>query len=417
MPSRFVAGTAWVPQTGPVVSRGVVVAGQGALAGAAGEIRTALAPGVTLSAKLADRVTAPGDPFAGGAVPAGLAVNPEFPEPLYEQLRAIDPELLLPGVGAIPDNTVGLTYVNAAFVEAFLLGANHELAREFLWREYPATLGETWLRTFWDSIPTDAAAATSTVDDIGPVAGWNRPPYSPRSVLGDHQVGHGADGTLVLVIRGDLLRKYPDTVIYATQGVWNEQRTGADGELVPANTVREESVDRDGSPVARKEPLFVGALDRRTVFLGFDLDADQALGPVDADGTPLPGGRDGDRDAGWFFVFEEAPAGPRFGLDVGRPGHAGGDVDRRPGYWRNVSWYHLVEDPAGLPALTHATATGRMAGSADRPYDQTGGNTFAEAWGADASAMARITYRRPVRMLVHASAMLPEQRPGGASGR
>ena len=316
-------------------------------------------------------------------------------------------------MGAIPDDTVGLTYVNAAFVEAFLLGANDELAREFRWREYPAAPGDTWLRTFWASLPDDGAggAGAAPVTDIGPVAGWNRAPYPPRSALGEHQVGYGADGTLVLVIKGDLLRKYPDTVIYATRGVWNEARTGADGEPVPAGTLREEAVDRDGSPAERRDPLFVGALDRTTVFLGFDLDADEALGPVDAAGAPIPGGRDGDRDAGWFFVFEEPPAGPRFGLDVGRPRQAGGDLDRQPAYWRNVSWYHLVDDPADLPALTHAPATGRLAGGPPRPYDEVGptsANTFSEAWGADASAMARITFRRPVRMLVHASAMLPE---------
>jgi hypothetical protein len=163
-----------------------------------------------------------------------------------------------------------------------------------------------------------------------------------------------------------------------------------------------------------------GVLDESTVFLGFDLESAQAIGPVDADGLPVPGGDHGNRDAGWFFVFEQAPGVPRFGLDVGNPGQAGDDVDQRPVYWRNVSWYHQVDEPDGLAALTHARATGRLAAGAARRYDgggAGGANTFTETWGAGAAAMARITLQRPVRMLVHASAMLPETPTGGGARR
>ncbi len=128
MPTSFSAGPQWTLPVGRLLSRPVAVTGQADLGGVAAEIRSALRPAATLAAKLADRITAPGEPFAAGTVPAALQATPEFTEPLYERLRAIDPELLLPGVGAIPDNTVGLAYVNAAFVEAFLLGANGELA-------------------------------------------------------------------------------------------------------------------------------------------------------------------------------------------------------------------------------------------------------------------------------------------------
>ncbi len=415
MPNRFVDGSPWVQKTTRTVAYQVEVVGQAELAAAAGEIRGAIRPRAALAAKLADRITTPGEPFANDTVPASLPATPVFPDPLYEKLRAIDAELLLPGVGAIPDDTVGLCTVNAAFVEVFLLGANEELAREFLWREYPAELGDTWLRTFWDSIPEGGADAEAG-GDIPPIAEWSARPYGRKSPLGAHQIGFGADGTLVLVIKGELLRKYPDTVIYASKAVWNEARTGSDGEPVPANTLREEELDADGFPAERKDPLFVGALDRDTVFLGFDLDTKDALGPVDVKGLPIPGGNKGDRDGGWFFVFEEPPTGPRFGLDVGREGQAGSDVDRKPNYWRNASWYHQVDTPEALAGLTHAQAEGRLAGSARRWYDDpssAGGGQFQARWGTDASAMARITLQRPVRMLVHASAMLPEE---GAAG-
>jgi hypothetical protein len=324
----------------------------------AGLVRAALDPVPVLSAKLRARVTAPDVAWGAHALPASMTADPTFPEPLYESLRRLDPEFLLPGVGVVPDDTVGLLQVNAAFVEAFLLGANHELGREFIWREYPVDLSQTWLRTFWDAIDDD-------VRDIKPVDGWT------AGRLGTHQTGAAAGGTLVIVVKGTLLRRYPDTVIYATRARWS-----------PDGTTREED---DGATGEHRDPLFVGTLDRTTAFLGFRLTLDEARG---SDGQP-----------GWFFAFEQPPTLPRFGLDVAKPVQAG----KTPRFWKNVSWAHQVDDIDALPAMTYARARGRLAGTT-LPYDRGG---FDETWGKDATAMARITLQRPVRMLVHASAILP----------
>lgn len=408
MPQRFASPGTWEPVRDRVVSVPVLGGDTGALGGLADEIRAALRPTQTLAGKLSDRVRAPGAPFAAGRIPSALQAEPQFSYPLYEWLRAIDPEFLLPGVGEVPDDTVGLTETNAAFVEAFLVGANYELFREFLWREYPAAPGGTWLRTFWD-------AGAGAEPDIGAVSGWRTGSRGSGNSLGDHQGGVAADGSLVLVIKGELFRKYPDTVIYATRGVWNADRVLADGTVVAEGTVRDEALTGDGAPAERKDPLFGGVLDRSTIFLGFDLTAAAALGPVDAAGNPVPGGA-GD-DGGWFFVFEEQPAAPRFGLDTGRARQAGADPDQLPRHWRNASWYHLVDDAGALGGLTHATAGGRLAGTRTRPYEDPAvgdPNTFSAAWGTDSAEMARITLQRPVRMLVHASAMLPQD---GGAGR
>jgi hypothetical protein len=407
MPTTFHAGTTWALATEPTIAKQIAITGVDELRTAATEVLAAIRPTATLSRKLASRITAPGEPFANDVVPAALSATPQFPEPAYELLRRMDPEFLLPGVGEIPDNTVGLTYVNAAFVEAFLLGANGELAREFLWREYPVVLTETWLRTFWDSLPKQAdepeESEAAAIEDIGQVSTWTGSRTEQGKALGEHQTGYGADGTLVLVIRGELLRKYPDTTIYASKARWNpDERTDTDGSTIPVESFREE----DSSAPERKDPLFVGSLDANTVFLGFELDSNTALGDVDDQGVPVPGG-----DAGWFFVFEEPPFGPRFGLDIGKPWQAGTNVDEYPTCWANVSWHHQVEHVDDLPALTHAEATGRLAGSAMRTYDDPAivpGGKFEARWGKHAAAMARITLQRPVRMLVHASAMLPE---------
>lgn len=370
-PSSVLAADGRLPERAltavPVRDPGALFDGAVDLADLAGVARSGLDPTATLAARLAARVTAPESAWGGAALPASMGADPEFSDPLYARLRRLDPEYLLPGVGEIPDDTVGLTEANAAFVEAFLLGANHELAREFLWREYPVDLTGTWLRTFWDAI-------AEGVEDIAPVADWD------GGALGTHQTGPGADGTLVLVVKGALLRRYPDTAIYAVKARWNADETAREEE--------------DGAGAERRDPVFTGALTRDTVFLGFSLTKADALGDVDEAGAPVPGG-----DAGWFFVFEEAPAGPRFGLDAAASEHAG----TTPTYWKDASWGHLVDDIGQLDGLTHATAAGRLAGE-ERWYDD---GTFEETWGAHAAAMARITYQRPVRMLVHASAMLP----------
>jgi hypothetical protein len=259
---------------------------------------------------------------------------------------------------------VGLTVVNAAFVEAFLLGANHELTREFLWREYPADLSQTWLRTFWDAIGDDA-------EDIEPVADWT------NGALGTHQIGSGANATLVLVIRGALLRRYPDTIIYASRARWNDDGTAREEDQGPVNATR-------------RDPLFAGTLDRQTAFLGFALTEPEARGSPDPDA----------RRPGWFFVFEQPPTGPRFGLDLEKAAHAG----NAPRFWKNVSWGHQVDDFTALPGLAYAQASGRLAGTT-LAYEK---GSFEATWGDSATAMARITLQRPVRMLVHGSAMLPE---------
>ena len=85
----------------------------------------------------------------------GVAVDRR---PSLPKVVRIDPELLLPGIGDLADESVGLAMINGTYVEAFLLGANHELAREMIWREYPADLAGTWLRMFWDPAGADGTA-------------------------------------------------------------------------------------------------------------------------------------------------------------------------------------------------------------------------------------------------------------------
>jgi len=314
----------------------------------AGVVRGQLEPTAVLSARLRQVIT-PATALGSEPVPASLAAPLELVDPLYRRLVQIDPELLLPGVGSLPPDSVGLAEINQATVEAFLLGANYELARELAWREYPTGLGGTWLRTFWDAIePTG---------DIAPVDAWT------TGALGTHPAaGTDPGNVLVLVIKGDLLRRYPKTLVTA----------------VPARRVRGvREEDSRGTPI---DPCFSGTLGPDAVFLGFDFgDAvDDVAG-----------------DPGWYFAFEQPPTEPVFGLDT-----EASDESSKLTLWKDLTWGDARVDPAaayvGLGALGAITLS----------YDELGENTWTETWAASAAGMARITLQRPVRMLVHADQML-----------
>jgi hypothetical protein len=79
------------------------------------------------------------------------------------------------------------------------------MSSELLWRDYPTDQRGTYFRQFWDT------SAGSAQNDIDAISKW-----------GEHRLGKNspnATGKLVLLIRGDLLRRYPNTVIYAVAAV------------------------------------------------------------------------------------------------------------------------------------------------------------------------------------------------------
>ncbi len=198
-----------------------------------------------------------------------IMAAPEFPQPMYEALRDLSQDFMLPGLQFIPPNTVTLLKTNPTFIEAFLVGLNTEMARELLWRDFPTDQRGTYFRQFWD---TSASAVQQS--DIGLIHGWG------TKRLGSNVISGGVDNQLVLLIRGELLRRYPTAVIYAAKAVMNN------GRRVPGTEER--------------YPLFRGTLQPDITFIGFNL--------LRAEAVAHPG---------WFFVIQEQPTEPRFGFDVG----------------------------------------------------------------------------------------------------
>ncbi|MEN0067629.1 MAG: hypothetical protein AAGA48_36190 [Myxococcota bacterium] len=204
-------------------------------------------------------------------------VGPRFQNALFWDLKNIDVDLVMPGVGEVPDNTVRLLQVNDAFVTALLAGANHEMSRELLWREYPAMLNATYFHHFWESLGTDPADGSNPemVPDIASIHSWNL--SEPLANVGSARDG----GSVAFLIKGELLRRFPNVAVYA----------------VPKASSSPDGYDY----TAKVFPSFFGTVDVDTRFFGFDL----ALSDV----------RSSDTDEGYYFVLEEPMSNPRFGFE------------------------------------------------------------------------------------------------------
>jgi hypothetical protein len=284
----------------------------------------------------------PGQDLAPLVMPA-----PQFFRPMYEVLREFSQDLLLPGLEHVPPETVTMLQTNPRFVEAFMTGLNHEMGRELLWRGYPTDQRGTCFTRFWDT-----SGSETDQMQLPPIHTW---PLSQR--LGSNFVGKGGDdGRLVLLIRGELLRRYSGAVIYAA----------------PA-----------ASPIAldakeKRMPIFRGTLEPDVIFLGFNLTTTEARG-----------------EPGWFFVIEQQPTEPRFGLDVPETfGLNPTDLDT----WANLSWGYIVSNQDAFEAMSHLSSNGPLAG-------KTLGDI---GWGFNSAHMAAITLQPPARIAIHAAALIPE---------
>jgi hypothetical protein len=307
--------------------------------------------------------------------------------PMYEPLKNLSDELFLPNVDLIEPNSITLLETNQRFIEAYMAGLNHELACELLWREYPTDMRGSPLRQFWDPRsflgPADAddEALKEKLRDILPLHRWR-----PDSALGEHD-NREAEGEneeeLVLVIRGELLKRYPTAVIYAHRAEWQD-----DGERRLAALTAAEEADPPHDKV--RTPLYEAKIDPDIYFLGFDLTEDEARG-----------GREPSEDPGWFFVIKERPGEPRFGLDT--------DQQPQINVWNDLSWPDVQPGPAGtfIEIETAPAAFPLVPPADDEKLEQHQDDTHV-AWSHDMSAaeLAYILFQAPVLVGVHASEML-----------
>ena len=174
---------------------------------------------------------------------------------------ALTPQQLLPGVDQVPEETAALLVTNPRFVEAYMVGLNDEIRRELAWRQYPVNSTATFFANFW-----------STTPDIPPIASW-----PATNHLGANADTHNAQ--VVLLVRGRVLQRYPNTIISAVPAV-----QGANGLRALGTT--------------EFMPVFRGSIDPDMTFFGFAFTEEQATAGL-----------------GYYFVLAEHPSEPRFGFE------------------------------------------------------------------------------------------------------
>jgi hypothetical protein len=278
------------------------------VAGAAGAVRAAIVPDVSVADRVRAQITIP----AGGRVKLSARLDPvmaapEIPTPMIGSLQELGQDWLLPGIGDLPPNTVSLVEPDTAFIESYMVGLNHEMARELLWRGFPTDQRGTVFSRFWDrraAVSTRAAPAPAR--DLPDIHTW----AAMGAALGGHLDSGGGTGLVILLVRGDLLQRYPRATIYLQRGRWLRDQRGDivfDGELARREPV---PVTRAAGWTADvRFPQFGGPAGADVLFLGFPL-ATQDVRGVDGFGAPPTATDD---QAGWYVVFEEQPTEPRFG--------------------------------------------------------------------------------------------------------
>lgn len=266
----------------------------------------------------------------------GFARQVSFTAGMFTTLAQLDQEVILPGGGTIPANTALTLQPNPLPIAAFMIGLNTEIIRLLLWRGVPVDPRGTPFSYFWDQ----RGQAPGGPPDIQPIASW--PPTATLAA----QVSGNVQGT-ILAVRADLLRRYPNTAVYATPALGSGTHTFSITD--PASVV---------------QPAYTATLPPDLCLFGFP-----AISPQAAVGGPKPGGG---TDPGYFFIFQEQASETRFGTDqmtkAGIPAPAGQDQ-----YWSSAS----------LAPLTQGQPPGH------------------------AGAVAGAVRMQPVLVAIHARALLP----------
>ena len=306
-----------------------------------------------------------------------ILAHPVINIPMVNELVNLSEQNLIPNLGDIPNNAVTLMESNDRFIESFMLGINHEFNRELLWREFPTDLRGTSFKVFWDK-KDDLSGGD--IEDIKSIHNWQDP-------LGENDASTSSQSILVLTVRGDLLKKFPNALVYAQKGKFdvdannNSIRTLDSLDynlLIDTNT----SSPTYGNSISSEllTPRFKMNIQPDIVTLGFEIDKADVLG----DPNPQNG------DAGWFFVFRERPGSIRFGLDI--PGNFTPPLTS----WDDLDWDHMAS--ADYASMTPSSDVSAMNALQVNPGDYK--------WSEDAAQTAAILYQTPSMIAIHASNMI-----------
>jgi len=341
-----------------------------------------------------------------------IMAHPVYKEPVYEHVVSLGKEYLLPNLHLIPDNSITLMETNQKFIESFMVGLNHEMGKELLWRGYPTDQRGSYFRQFWNvaDIPLPAGMTEAEFSelnyDISEIHRWPRTnelghnddlPIGDNDDSSDTNNEQNSVSNLVLVIRGELLRKYPNVLIYAKKGEWHND----------ARRPIESDADEN-----YRFPIFKAEIDPDVYLIGFELDAEEAKGSTEIEHA-LPG---------WFFVLQERPGEVRFGMDESEPRSDDPDKQSDPREHLDpgedpVEWNDLNLTLKSKISNNDYLTTQYDGGQLDLPLSKPSDEDLADDptldpiqfdWGENSAIMAQILYQNPVMVCIHADDMLTQ---------
>jgi hypothetical protein len=337
------------------------------------KVREGIRPGKTFPYRLSSLVKFPGNIKIEDPEKIFPAMAwPDFEDPMYKKLVALSDQFLLPNLQLIPANTISLLKTNQKFIESYMVGLNHEMGKELLWREYPTDERGSFFRQFWDvngiikpAEDKTPAQLSEENKDIKPIHTWLL-----SSMLGSHnnRDAQGDAEQLVLVIRGDLLNKYPNTLIFAQKAVA--------GSTAALPEIHRELTDAEFKTEVMF-PLYKAEVAPDIKLFGFDLTIEQARGTQTTD--PFTD------NLGWFFMIQQVPGEPQFGMDINFDQGSDGLS------WDDLSWDQFADEMKFIQA------------GVQPPMDP---ETI--KWGTDAASMAYILFQKPNLVAVYAREMLKD---------
>jgi hypothetical protein len=317
-----------------------------AQSGLAANVRTAIEPSTIFRKRAAAMVKAPDWlRLPGTDVFDPIMAAPVLKASFAELYARVAPTRFLPQDVELPEESITALLTNPRFVAAFMVGANHEMNRELLWRTYPTDGRGTSIRRFWNWFDDKRL-------DVDAIHAWpEAAPLVARSSGGSAQV--------VLVLRGRLLRRYPNTLVL----LWKGERRGKLA-AVPEDAAARHNILR--------EPVFKMPIEPDLTLVGFDITENEFI--------------NGDQ-GGWYVVMQEPLTEPRFGLDE----PTGGGLGLRPRNRNSLDWSSVPVE-THLPPVAGALNTSGGAGPAVPRHS------------AD---VADRMLQRPVRVAIHATQIAP----------
>ena len=244
----------------------------------------------------------------------GFAHQVSYPAGMITPLARLAQEAILPGASTIPMNTALILQPSPEQVVAYLVGLNTEISRLLRWRGVPADPKATAFGYFWDQRGQAGGAP-----DITAIAGWQHDASLASQLTGQSGSGQsGGSGQVILAVRAELLRRYPNTAVYAAKAL-----AMPGGHTPDLTTI--------------VQPSFTATLPPDLHLYGFpasDVTVAEAIG--------VPG---------WFFVFQQQLTETRFGSDT----MAANNITAPAGsYWTVASLAQIAPPPGRADTIADA---------------------------------------------------------------